>query len=113
MERLAYMMDKNEDSFASPPQVFFSTLGEEAEKIAFKLANELRVQGVKALINYNKGSLKSQMRRANKMDVQYVLILGEDELKSGKVVLRDMKRKSEETIHLQKVTEEIVARCST
>jgi histidyl-tRNA synthetase len=40
------------------------------------------------------------MRRANKLKVQYVLILGEEEMKRGKAVLRDMEGKSQEEISL-------------
>jgi len=111
MERLAYMMEKPEESFASLPQVFVSSLGEEAGKLGFKLANELRMRGIHALLNYNKGSLKSQMRRANKMNARFVLILGENELVSAQAVLHDMRRNSEERIPMTKILDEIIARC--
>jgi histidyl-tRNA synthetase len=41
------------------------------------------------------------MRRADKLKARYVLILGEDELKRGKAVLRNMETKSQEEISLE------------
>jgi len=44
--------------------------------------------------------LKSQMRRADKLKARYTLILGEDELKRGKAVLRNMGTQSQEEISI-------------
>jgi histidyl-tRNA synthetase len=111
VERLAYMVERPEDSFVHAPQVFVASLGEEPGKLGFKLANKLRMEGIHVQVNYNKASLKSQMRRANRMDARYVLILGEDEIASGHAVWRDMRRGSEEKIPLISVLKEILARC--
>jgi histidyl-tRNA synthetase len=56
-------------------------------------------------LDYEGKSLKSQMRRADKLKARYVLILGEEELKKGKAVLRDMERKSQEEIPLANLVE--------
>jgi histidyl-tRNA synthetase len=41
------------------------------------------------------------MRRADKLKARYVVILGEEELKKGRAVLRNMKTKSQEEIPLK------------
>ncbi len=51
-------------------------------------------------MGYEKKSLKSQMRRADKLACQYVLILGEEELKRGTAVLMDMRAKTQEELDL-------------
>jgi histidyl-tRNA synthetase len=65
------------------------------------LANQLHLERIRAELDYEGKSLKSQMRRADKLKARYVLILGEDELKRGKAVLRNMETKSQEEISLQ------------
>ncbi len=56
-------------------------------------------------MGYEKKSLKSQMRRADKLDCQYVLILGEEELERGTAALRDMRAKTQEELNLNETHE--------
>ena len=67
--------------------------------------NQLHLDGIRAELDYEGKSLKSQMRRADKLKARYVLILGEDELKRGKAVLRNMETKSQEEISIDKLLE--------
>ncbi|MEI6157923.1 MAG: His/Gly/Thr/Pro-type tRNA ligase C-terminal domain-containing protein [Atribacterota bacterium] len=85
------------------PKMDFAALGEETYKEAYKLANQLHLQGIRAELDYEGKSLKSQMRRANKLKARYALILGEEELKSGKAALRDMEGKSQEDVLLNDI----------
>jgi histidyl-tRNA synthetase len=55
-------------------------------------------------------SLKSQMRRADKLNAASVLIVGDDELSKGKAVLRDMAGKRQEDISLDHIEAELIAR---
>jgi histidyl-tRNA synthetase len=50
------------------------------------------------------------MRRADKLSVTHVLILGEDELKKGSAVLRNMKAGTQEEIPLEEITEQLLGR---
>jgi histidyl-tRNA synthetase len=97
MERLISLLPK-EKEFTQYPHLFIAVLGEETCKEAYRLANQLHLERIRAELDYEGKSLKSQMRRADKLKVRYVLILGEDELKRGKAVLRNMKTKSQEEI---------------
>jgi len=90
--------DKN---FIQHPHLFVAALGEESYKEAYQLINQLHLQGVRAELDYEGKSLKSQMRKADKLKALFVLILGEEELKRGRVVLRNMETKSQEEIPLQ------------
>ena len=55
-------------------------------------------------------SLKSQMRRADKLKAASVLIVGDDELAKGTAVLRDMASKQQEEIELDNIEAELTAR---
>jgi histidyl-tRNA synthetase len=55
-------------------------------------------------------SLKSQMRRADKLKAALVLIVGEDELIKGTAVLRDMASKQQEEISLESVEVALMTR---
>jgi len=86
-------------------QLFVAALGEKSRIEAFRFANTLRRKGLRVEMGYEKKSLKSQMRRADKLACSYVLILGEEELKRGTAVLRDMKAKTQEEVNLSLVPE--------
>ncbi|NIO20713.1 MAG: histidine--tRNA ligase, partial [Candidatus Aenigmarchaeota archaeon] len=72
--------------------------------------NRLHLEGIKAEIDYEGRSLKAQMRRADKLNVQYALIIGEKELKTGRAMLRDMEKKVQEEISLDQAIEEMKKR---
>jgi len=66
-------------------------MGEKAKRAGMKMAKRIREGGREALIEYRDRSLKNQMARANKLEASWVLIVGEDEVKSGKYQLKNMK----------------------
>jgi histidyl-tRNA synthetase len=72
------------------PPVFVAYLGAQAKQEAVILASALRAVGVGAWLSFGRRGLKSQLREAGKRNARYVVILGEDELASGRAVVRDM-----------------------
>jgi histidyl-tRNA synthetase len=66
--------------FQWKPEVFLAYLGQAAFRRALVLARKLRHQGHGCYLDFSGGSLKSQMRLANKLGAEHVLIIGEDEL---------------------------------
>jgi histidyl-tRNA synthetase len=72
------------------PQVFIACLGDEAKATATKLAAELRGAGMGVVAALGDKSLKAQLRQANSLGVRYAVIIGEEEVRAGTVVLRDM-----------------------
>ena len=110
IERLVLLLT-GEKSFSRHPQVFLASLGEKAQRRGFSLAQELRASGVWAELDYEGKSLKSQMRKADKMKSPYVIILGEEELKKNRVILRNMATKGQEEVPLEEVVAKIVAGC--
>jgi histidyl-tRNA synthetase len=102
MERLVSLLPK-EKEFIQSRHLFIAALGEETHGEAYRLINQLHLEGIRAELDYEGKSLKSQMRRANKLKARYVLILGEEELKRGRAVLRNMKDKSQEEIPISDI----------
>jgi histidyl-tRNA synthetase len=102
MERLVSLLPRDRE-FISYPQLFIAALGQEPSEEAYRIINQLRLEGIRAELDYEGKSLKSQMRRADKLKARYVLILGEDELKRGKAVLRNMETKSQEEVSISDI----------
>jgi len=83
--------------------MFIALLGDRAKQEGFLIAQQLRSIGIETELDYAKHSLKSQMRRADKLTARYVLILGDDEILAGVAQFRDMESKSQSTIPLDRV----------
>lgn len=107
-ERLISLSPLKESDFLIHPDLFIAALGNEAQKIAFKISNRLRIQGVQTEIDYAGRSLKSQMKRADKLHCRYVLILGEQEIMANKAELRDMRVATQESVNLDTLEETIL-----
>ena len=85
------------------PQVFIAHMGEEARNEAVKLASRLRRAGIGAIEATGDKSLKAQLRQANNLGVRHTVIIGEQELKTGTVVLRDMTTAEQKNVPLNQV----------
>ena len=86
------------------PDIFVVGLGDEARSVTFKIIHELRQNGFSVEQDYVGGSMKSQMRKANKSGARFSLIVGENEIKSGKLLLKDMGNGSQNEVSAQDLT---------
>jgi histidyl-tRNA synthetase len=105
VERLMLLIPRKE--LDSPVKLFIASLGEEPKKVAFRLGWELKKEGLSAWMEYENKSLKAQLRRADKLSIPFVLIIGEDELKQKKLILRDMKKGTQQEIPLSEAIEKL------
>jgi histidyl-tRNA synthetase len=106
IERIALLVQRGKETTPFP-DLFIAALGERAQLKAFELANKLHLEGIRAEIDYEGRSLKAQMRRADKLAARYVLIIGENEIETGKAVLRDMAKKDQGEIGLEEAVAEM------
>ena len=91
LERLVSLIPFNESSdLQKHPDVYIVCLGEEAKSMAFEIAHQLRAKGLSVERDYEIASMKSQMRKANKFQSRFTLIIGENEIRSGKLILKNM-----------------------
>jgi histidyl-tRNA synthetase len=72
------------------PTVYVAHIGDEARTAAFALARRLREAGVSTVVDLEGRKLKKSLAIANSLAARHTLIIGEDELRSGSYVLRDM-----------------------
>lgn len=86
--------------------IAIATLGDEAKIAGVKLADKIR-EGTKAVVcsDIKGASLKSQFRAYDKLGAKFVLIIGEDEIKKGVVVLRNMFTKEQLEVEKNMVLE--------
>jgi len=87
----------------SGQKVFVASLGDEAKAEAVRLTAELRLAGVIAISSLGNRSLKAQLRQANALGAAHALIMGDDEVRAGRVVLRHMDRGEQESVPVQDV----------
>jgi histidyl-tRNA synthetase len=91
------------ESTAKP--VFVAHLGNEAKLEAMKLASALRDSLVAVIMATGDRSLKGQLRQANSLGSSYAAIIGEDEVKSAMVTLRNMATGEQETVSREALVE--------
>jgi histidyl-tRNA synthetase len=90
------------------PDLFVAALGAEAREWAFPRVQQLRREGLWVEMTPEDKSLKAQMRRADKMGSQRVLIIGGDELKSGQAVLKNMTNGEQAQIALTRLHDQLL-----
>ena len=103
LDRLAEILEGQWSVKQRQPLVFIAALGDEAHQKAFGWANRLNRDGIYAEMDFSGRSLKSQMKQANRLGAGYVLIVGENELAAGAVVLRDMSTSTQEEVPIETV----------
>jgi len=85
------------------PQVFIAHIGDEAKNETLKLAVMLRKNGIGVIEAIGNKSLKAQLRQADARGAHYTVIVGEQEIKTGKVILRDMFTAEQKNIPLNQL----------
>jgi histidyl-tRNA synthetase len=91
------------------PQVFIAYLGDEAKEGAIKIASTLRGAGIGVIEALGDKSLKAQLRQANNLGAPYAVIIGEEELKTGTVILRDMGSAEQKTIPINELARRLAS----
>ena len=96
IDRMMIVLNRN--ALKKEMDVFIATIGDGAYGKAFNLLNSLREAGVSCEIDYEKRSLKAQMRGADSSRAKFVLIIGDDEIVKGEATLRNMKTKEQTSV---------------
>ena len=91
-ERLLLLMEACGHDFGSSPapQIFLAWIGDEAREYSVRLLHELRNKGIRAEMDTRERNLKGQMKYANKLGAAYTVVIGEDEVASGELTLKNM-----------------------
>ncbi|MFH1663016.1 MAG: histidine--tRNA ligase [Chloroflexota bacterium] len=89
------------------PEVFIAQAGDKVKSEAIKLASGLRGAGIGVLQASSSKSLKAQLRQANNFSARYVIIIGEEEIETGTVILRNMTTAEQETVALAELQDKL------
>jgi histidyl-tRNA synthetase len=106
-DRLAEIVRLNNAEYVKTPDIFLAVLGKQNQSLAFEWKCSLVINGVKAEIDFSDRSLKSQMKRADKMKAKHVLIVGDNEIKEGSVILRNMVTKEQVSIPIDGIVDNL------
>ncbi len=106
-DRLLEILPAKEESHGLKPEIFVAALGSDCINKAYLWATDLSMAGIPSEIDLSGRSLKSLMKRANRLNAAHVLIVGEDELKKGKVILRNMETKEQHSVSIDGIVENI------
>jgi histidyl-tRNA synthetase len=79
------------------PHVYFALMGDSASRRGMQLAELLRNQGLRVECNCGGGSLKSQMKRADRSGAAYALLLGESEVLANLVSIKSLRADEAQT----------------
>ena len=107
VERMVALLDEASKKVTQFPDLFLAGLGSEAEKRVFKWVTDLRQAGVWAEMEYASRGLKAQLKSADRLGAKRVLIIGDNELASGKAILRDMTTKVQKEVGLDNLIDNI------
>ncbi|UCV20534.1 histidine--tRNA ligase [Ferribacterium limneticum] len=93
VERLiALIRDSGGEPAAPTPDVYLVHQGEEAARLAFRVAEGLRDQGIDVLQHCGGGSFKSQMKKADGSGAAFAVIIGDDEASTGEAQLKSLRQ---------------------
>ena len=95
MERLALLYGEPQ---VPAPDFYLAVLDSNALNTALLLAQRLRERGFAGEVSFEAKSVKSQLRQANKLGVKTCLLLGQDEMVGGQIVVKDMATGTQQTI---------------
>jgi histidyl-tRNA synthetase len=107
LDRLAEITGLKAADFTPCPDLFIAALGPESQAAAFAWHCALGLRGVHSEMDFGDRSLKSQMKRANRLKARHVLIVGENELDNGAAIFRNMVTKKQVEIPLKTLVDQL------
>ena len=105
LERLILVLENTNSLKAEKEtsKIYIAPMGDNAKAKAIQIVDNLRSCGIKAETDLMNRSVKAQMKYANKIGVEYVVVLGDSELESGVVEIKDMANSSSDQIKIDEI----------
>jgi histidyl-tRNA synthetase len=104
LERVLMMLPEASWSSLNDCLYYVAAFGEEGTKRGLVLLDELRRVGLSAQCDYRATTLKAHLRQANRSKCRYAILLGDDEVARGSVILRNLESKAQEELPLVGLT---------
>ncbi len=110
LERLVLMMEHSQKSLKPnyTPHAYFITDGDDAFGAALRMAKYLRnkVSGLRLILHCGGGSVKNQFKKADKSGAEFAIIIGEHEMKTHSVSLKNLRQDlPQQTIYQDELSE--------
>ncbi|MEK7814039.1 MAG: histidine--tRNA ligase [Candidatus Desantisbacteria bacterium] len=104
MERIVLAMkNKGLGPIGKQDMVYIATTSENVLDAAATLTQRLRAGNIPVELSWDKKSLKSQFRHAANMNARYVVVVGDEEIKQGKVILKDMIKEEQQLVDVERL----------
>ncbi len=105
LERVILSLEKSNVSIPDKDSldVFIIPLQNESVSLSIEIMQSLHNKGISTVIADYQTSLKNNLKYCDKNDVKFAIIIGEDEMKSGKLVVKNIRKKSQEKITIKDV----------
>lgn len=109
MERLLIALEKQNllKSAENKVKVFIVASGADAEIYAFEILTDLRRKNISATMDFAKRTMKAQMKQAARSGAKFALIIGDDEVNSKTVTIKNLETSAQEKISLQDLPKKI------
>lgn len=110
VERLLMEMENQglEFPLTEAPLIYIGSIGESAAAVVETICWEMRRKGISCVKDVMGRSVKAQMKYADKMGTRYTMVLGDNEIESGRAALRDMKIGESKDISLDSLTDRLM-----
>jgi len=103
LERLILALEDEENQPIKYPDIYMISLGDEAIKVSFSLAQTLRNDNFIVIMETLRRSLKAQMKEANKLNSKHTIIIGEEEIKNQKAIIKNMESGDQKAISFNQI----------
>ncbi|MCI8668768.1 MAG: histidine--tRNA ligase [Lachnospiraceae bacterium] len=110
LERILYFLEKERVELPEEDKVdlYVGILGKEAKARAYQIVNQVRNMGFIAETDYMDRSVKAQMKYANKLGAKYTVIIGENEIKENRVMVKRMADGEQTSVLLDEIARHLV-----
>jgi histidyl-tRNA synthetase len=108
VERLLALLQ--EDGMQNPPaplDVYLVHQGEQAQNLAWRVAENLRDAGLRVLLHCGGGSFKSQMKKADSSAAKCAVVIGDDEVAANAVMLKPLRGGEQQRVALNDLQQKI------
>lgn len=105
IERLLMALDEEGISLdvSEDFDLFVVTMGEDADRYAVKLINDLRRNGIKVDKDYLNRKIKGQMKQADRLNANYTVVIGDQELENNEIGVKNMISGESENVQLDEL----------
>lgn len=107
VERLLAVLEalKKIPPMSQQTDLYIAAIGPDAIAPVFSLAQQMRRKGIICEIDYLNRSLKAQLRDANRLNTRFVAMIGDEELKSNAVLLKDMTKGEQQSLSIDQLAD--------